>query len=197
MARIWNTDKTVSLNSFIDFQLIYFDRATYMDRGETILASFENMKAGDTENNGNIVSSPYEFDGDYTNLSITNNPYYMFVDVNRQNRIHFYFNSIDGNIVGDDSLVTINIPIMGFNNKVVRLHDVIPAYVAPNGVQTPGEGWIMNEREDSTYGVDWNAEAHSHTISNPGTWIFTQGSWTDSEITINKSNFWGKDKINP
>tara|TARA_Y100000593_G_scaffold94907_1_gene197115 strand:+ start:5893 stop:6483 length:591 start_codon:yes stop_codon:yes gene_type:complete len=193
----WTQDQAKRIASLIDYNVIYLDKATYMDNANTILASFENMKAGNTENNGLIVPSPYGYD-DTEPLSMTNNPYPWYFDENRQNMIHFYFESSDGNIVGDGAMIDIVIGDPISLSKTVMLNDVIPAYVAPNGVQTPGEAWITLEEDNSTYGLSWNPNIFGTTVS-PGmsTWTFIQGSWTDTDITINKSKFWDRDNINP
>ena len=203
MARNWNIDKIESLASFEDFELYYFDNATYMDRKETIIASFPNMTPGETHNFGLIWVSGID---PLQNYSISNNPYVMYKDENRQDRIHFYFTSGDtvedfgvitpeGNIIGDNSKVFINIAGPISLNKEVQMHDVIPAHINPNGTQTLGECWIALTSESPEYGLDWQEEYEQ--IVNPGSnWELTEESWTDTSITINKSKYWSSDSIN-
>ena len=88
MSRKWTIDKIESLASFEDFELYYFDKATYMDRGESIIASFENMTPGVTLNTGQIHTLAYN---PLENTTISNNPFPMYKDIARQNRVHFYF----------------------------------------------------------------------------------------------------------
>ena len=155
MPRNWKTDVLKEIASFIDFDLQYFSTATYMDKAQTILASFENMKAGDTESNGSLVVSPHGFDGDYENLTIENNPFLLYKDVDRQNQIHFYFKSgvekdssghyiADGNIVGQNSKINLVVGAPISLVKTVELVSVIPATIHPNGTQSPGEACIRD-----------------------------------------------------
>ena len=196
MSRIWKTDKVKNLSSFIDFDLLYFNTATYMDRGKTIIASFENMSIGDNNNTGLMLTPPNGYD-EASELSLTNNPYILYFDKDKQYRVHFYFNSIDGNIVGNNALVDIVVGAPVGLNKTVRLHSVTPAFIAPDGSQVAGEAWIASTTEDVEHGLDWNPDSFEQIPAIDSTWSFYQGSWTDTEITINKSKFWSKDSISP
>ena len=208
MSRIWSIDKLKEIASFIDYDLLYFSTATYMDKANTIIASFDNIKAGDTENNGSLVYSPYEYD-EGEDLSIKNNPYILYRDVDRQNQVHFYFSSgvetdssghyiPDGNIVGLNTRLNLVVGAPISLVKTIELTDVIPAIVLPNGSQIPGEAWIVLASDNAEYGLNWHPDYETTAIApNSSTWQHIVGSWTDADITINKSKFWNRDLISP
>ena len=208
----WEKDKTALLSSLEDLSLYKFDEVTYLDAAHTMIASFESFVPGDLISNGSLALGPYDSSVD---LSANNSPYLVYKDDNNQGRVHFYFNVTKGNLSGSNYLLDMDLGGMlpNFAAGKYRVYASTPAllYWDPDAsnrdgedegpqpgamAQVPGKVTLCNLSDDPEFGIEWSYLWSEADLNNTSSWSYTVEAWNDAEVTINKADFWNRDKIN-
>ena len=217
----WKKDKQKLLSSLYELDMWYFDKLTYTDASEEIMASFENLTAGDFDDSGWVTPYIYNFDEGEGDLyrssepdSMTNYRGRFYFDENSSNRVYFQVISsnfieddfgnegLNGNVPSAGELITLTGTVLNGTYMVHESTPLIPYYQV--GVETlyqiPGQIWLKNVTDlsftpDAEYGINWDNEWNVPGGSQQ--WSAIQAGWTESEITINKADFWGRDKFTP
>ena len=210
----WTKDKQKMLTSLEDLNLIHLDKVTYTDRSEDILASFENMRAGDIESGGWVLPCIYDFSNSVFDLydagdptTIDNYPGSFTYDTDFNKRIYFQIMSsnfqesawgeaeFNGNSPNAGELITITGPLLSGEFRVHKSTLINIFYEGGSYTQIPGRIWLKNTNDDPEHGVDWINDYGEGTFNHQ--WASTDLGWTESEITINKADIWGRDAFTP
>jgi hypothetical protein len=213
---IWEKDKQKLINSMRDLDFYYFNEVEYTDKSKEILASFENMTAGDFTQSGWVQPFTYDYNEVVWDMydseeddSIYNYKGRYYFDKDYSNRVYFQCGSsnfiedsfgnegLNGNLPSVGKLITLSGSVGPVGTFMIHKMRLINPYWNSVGAlhQYPGEVWLKNVTDNAEYGVnydmDWNVAGGT------AQWSALQDAWTDSEITINNADFWGRDKMSP
>jgi len=209
ISGVWKKDKTSSLSSWEDYSLYFFDKMEYVDRLKTIPATFPNFRTGELVSNGHLELDDYDpleaisdFNYDtlfYYNegldrlkfkisLSTTSGQYDEAAPVEM----------LEGNILGQGSVISLVVndsPDHPLTRDYIIHSSTMVGFLGYN--QIFGEVILMNDRdhEDGYKYIENDFEAPFGQLQ--ATWSCTLPAWTESDITINKADFWGRDTFGP
>jgi hypothetical protein len=211
----WKKDKTSSLSSWEDYSLYFFDKLDYIDKEEAIMASFPNFRTGE------LISAGYAEYDDYDNEeSISSYNYPGLVYYNEStDRLQFKVSTLVGNrnqydennletpsggqVLGANQLITLlanDTTVHPFSGTYSILSSSSIQILPPEAFESSnrqvfGEVILKNHIDDPENGLNYyeSLVSNLHTLK----WDCTLPEWTESEITINKADFWGRDSFTP